>query len=101
LRHKPLNIKYLTLFSFCSGLEEKVVNLIKQYGGITTLLPNWYNYNYDVGTSNNYILDGGSDMFDTGNKVKPVQVTFKTWSVITKGEHWTRLGLVPDYDKFC
>jgi len=51
------------------GLEKRVVELIKLRGGITTLVPNWNNYNYDVGTTSNHISDGGSDMFDTGNKV--------------------------------
>ena len=33
------------------------------------VIPNWYNYTYDVGLYSSYINDGGFDMFDTGNEV--------------------------------
>ena len=33
------------------------------------VIPNWYNYRYDVGLSTYYIRDGGNDMFNTGNRV--------------------------------
>ena len=36
---------------------------------IKLIIPNWYNYRYDNRFSNNYIQDGGFDMFDNGNQV--------------------------------
>ena len=36
---------------------------------IRQTISNWYNYRYDAGLSNNYISDGGFDMFDHGNQV--------------------------------
>ena len=36
---------------------------------IKLIIPNWYDYSYDARFSNNYILDGGFDMFDNGNQV--------------------------------
>lgn len=53
-----------------------MVDLIKLHGGITTLIPHWFNYAYDDGIDNNHILNGGSDMFDIGNKVNSFRMYF-------------------------
>ena len=60
-------IKY-PWFSVHSGLSRAVSNLRSLDQQIIDSIPGFYKYKYD-GNEQNYIKDGGSDMYDGGNEV--------------------------------
>ena len=51
-----------------SAVEDIANTMERTSSSIRLLIPNFYSYSYD-GSGDRYISDGGSDMYDTGNKV--------------------------------
>ena len=57
---------------------------------IRQTISNWYNYRYDAGLSNNYISDGGFDMFDSGNKVNfMIKLLFRVFASLKFKKHFS------------
>ena len=53
------------------GVTSLVAAFNRSSAAVRSLVPGWYNYVYDFdGRTQNYIKDGGQDMFDSGNKVR-------------------------------
>lgn len=54
------------------GVTSLISALNQSASTIRAFIPDFYQYVYDFdGPVQNYIKDGGQDMFDTGNKVLP------------------------------
>ena len=73
-----MNVKFSCLFchqtndvsDFHFDLSESLAAIAKYSTHITSAIPDWYQYTYDDPVFDPHsIIDGGNDMFDTGNQV--------------------------------
>uniref|UniRef100_F6QVV8 Cortical granule lectin-like n=1 Tax=Ciona intestinalis TaxID=7719 RepID=F6QVV8_CIOIN len=60
--HVPLKLSV-------GGLKPLIQSINATSVNTTSLIPGWFNYRYSSSSNAMSILDGGNDMYDTGNKV--------------------------------
>lgn len=67
-----VNSDFLTGFAGMKarGVGNLLAAFTRSASAVRSLIPSFYSYTYDLGTSSNQINDGGLDMFDVGNEVR-------------------------------